>query len=312
MKARAVNIAEKIKLIKDYSHSNGLAVFAEKPINYGVQLKISQADAIVSINVYQGKKGVSVVIGGADSELKRSLQNFASSQKIPNVIGALKSADPVSVWAGSDEAGKGDYFGPLAVAAVGVDKIGAALLAEIGVRDCKKLDDEKVTFLAAKIKKIAHVCFAEATIFPGEYNEKYADLTKHGYNLNDLLAQLHAQVAQEIFAQRPDIEKFIVDRFATDTALGKWFKLPNCVKLINIPKAESDIAVAAASILARANFLQGLGALNDELSLTLPKGAAGHVTHYAAKILKDRGEDVLSLCAKKHFKNSRDIAGIFC
>ena len=312
MKARAVNIAEKIKLIKDYSHSTGLTVFAEKPINYGVQLKISQNDSIVSINVYQGKKGVSVVVGGAASELKMVLQNFASGHKSVNEIGTLKLSEPALIWAGSDEAGKGDYFGPLAVAAVAVDELGAALLTEIGVRDCKKVDDDKVMILAAKIRKSANVCFAEATIFPKEYNEKYAEFSKQGYNLNDVLAQLHAQVAQQIFAQQPAIEKYIVDRFATDTALGKWFKLPSCVKLINIPKAESDIAVAAASILARANFLQGLTALNQELSLKLPKGAAVHVTHYAAKILQERGEDVLELCAKKHFKNSRDIAGIFC
>jgi ribonuclease HIII len=309
LKASAVNIADKIKSIKQFSFENCFMVISEKPINYGVQLKIADNNSQVSVNVYQGKRGVSVVVGGADSELKRHLLIFDSTRTVIRETGKFEIA-PAAVWGGSDEAGKGDYFGPLAVAAVSVDKTSAQRLKEIGVRDCKKLGDEKVVQLAEKIKWLDNVFYSEAVLFPKDYNIKYSEFSRIGHNLNDILAQLHAQAARELFQQNPDIEQYIVDKFTADATLAKWFELPKSVKLINVPKAESDIAVAAASVLARALFLQGLEKLDDEFAVQLPKGAAGHVTHYAAKIVRTHGVDILNYCAKKHFKNSLDIAGI--
>jgi len=310
LKASDVDIADKIKSIKEYAEKENISIISETPINYGIQLKIVDAGSRVTVNVYQGKRGVSVVVGGAESVLKQSLKRFEAARTVASKTTILPTGLP-AVWGGSDEAGKGDYFGPLAVAAVSVDKDSAQLLHQLGIRDCKKLNDDKVMFLAEKIRTLDNVSFAEAVLFPVDYNAKYAEFSALGYNLNDILAQLHAQTALELFGKNPGIEQYIVDRFASDATLARWFKLPKSVRLINIPKAESDIAVAAASVLARALFLQGLEKLDAEFAIKLPKGAAGHVTHYAAQIVRERGMDILNYCAKKHFKNSLDIAGIF-
>ena len=309
MKASDVNIADKIHEIKEYCEKNDFSIISETPINYGIQLKIVDDKSRITVNVYQGKRGVSVVVGGGESELKRSLQSFEAIKAAAAKPVGMPAVTP-TFWGGSDEAGKGDYFGPLAVAAVSVDKNSAKLLQQLGIRDSKKLNDDKVMALAAKIKTLDKVFYAEVVLFPVDYNKKYAEFSMVGNNLNDILAELHAQVALELFSKNPNIEQYIVDRFAADAILAKWFKLPKSVRLINIPKAESDIAVAAASVLARALFLQGLKTLDNEFSIKLPKGAAGHVTHYAVKIVRERGADIIDYCAKKHFKNSLDIAGI--
>lgn len=310
MKATNVNLEAKVQSILAFSEERGFVVVSRTPINYGIQLKIASDSARVSVNVYQGKKGISVVVGGAESGLKRTIGAFASAKKPLREAAGEVFSQPVKVWSGSDEAGKGDYFGPLAVAAVSVDAASAQILSEIGVRDCKKLTDERVTVLAGRIRALPEVQYAEVTLFPKDYNSVYAQLSQQGYNLNDLLAKLHAQAVVALFQKMPRIEKHIVDRFTTDVVLKKWFRLPENVIIVNVPKAESDIAVAAASVLARDSFLQGLEQLSAELSLDLPKGAGGHVTSYAAKVVQKYGTDVLQCCAKMHFRNSLEISGI--
>ncbi|MEM7819623.1 MAG: ribonuclease HIII [Candidatus Aenigmatarchaeota archaeon] len=201
---------------------------------------------------------------------------------------------------GVDESGKGDYFGYLVVAGVYVNKKIEEKLRSMNVRDSKLISDNIVLELSKEIKKICP--YEILKISP----EKYNNLYKKFRNLNKLLAWGHARVIENLLEKtRPDI--VITDKFADEKFLrNALFKRGRSIKIIQKIKAESDIAVAAASILARAEFLKTLKKLSIDLGYKLPKGAT-HVEYAAKYILKKFGKDTLYQVAKAHFKISKKI-----
>jgi len=195
---------------------------------------------------------------------------------------------------GVDESGKGDFFGPLVIAGCFVGLEHYAELEE--VQDSKKLTDKKALRLAGVIKR--NCPCAIIAIGPTKYNELYAKIK----NLNKLLAWGHAQAIENTLEKRL-CKDVISDRFANPAALEKLLKDKGIdVDLVSRVRAESDLAVAAASVLARAEFLTRLQRLGDELGIELPKGASRKVDETAAQIIDQKGEEALRGVAKLHFK----------
>jgi len=203
-------------------------------------------------------------------------------------------------WAGLDESGKGDYFGYLVVAGVVVDETSASKLKVAGVKDSKRLSDQAALKLAVIIKKTCRHDVVK--ISPEKYNQLY----KKFKNLNKMLAWAHARAIENI-VEKNDVDHIVVDKFADETVLKSMlFEKSKKHKIIQEVRGERDIAVAAASVLARAEFLKTLASLSKEVGITLPKGAT-HVEETARKILEKYGENTLSLITKIHFKTTKKV-----
>lgn len=200
---------------------------------------------------------------------------------------------------GSDEAGKGDYFGPLCVAAVRLDEGDLAkLMGAEGIRDSKRTSDEKAQRLGAAIEGL--VPTAIQRLDPTDYNREY----REAGNLNELLAALHARVLGEL--AEPGIYA-IVDRFANESVMVRHTRGLE-LELDQRPRAEDfHPAVAAASLVARASFLEGLAELSDEFAIELRKGAGPPVEAAAHRFVDLHGPDRLAEVAKLHFKTTESI-----
>lgn len=200
---------------------------------------------------------------------------------------------------GVDESGKGDFFGPLCIAAV---YVGPEHLAELdGVKDSKKLTDPQILRLAVKIKQVCPN--AIVAIGPAKYNELYEQIK----NLNHLLAWGHAQAIQSALEKHPS-PYALSDQFANPAYLkGRLAKKGVNIELRSMVRAESDIAVAAASILARAEFVNRLAKLGEQYALTLPKGASPNVIAAGKSFVAKHGQGALVNVAKLHFKTLQNV-----
>jgi len=204
---------------------------------------------------------------------------------------------------GIDESGKGDYFGPLVIAAVFVTPALEQDLALMQVRDSKKISDGRILELAPDIRLLCpHSLVA---IGPQRYNELYAKIK----NLNRLLAWGHARALENLL-QQVECDLAIADQFGDERLiLNALQEKGKQIRLVQRTKAESDLAVAAASILGRAEFLQRLDRLSQELSTTLPKGASAAVELAGRMVVKKYGRDRLGTVAKLHFKTTKQVLG---
>jgi len=198
---------------------------------------------------------------------------------------------------GSDEAGKGDYFGPLVVAAVRADEAMLPRLVEWGVADSKTLTDSRALKLGAMLR--GEVEHAIRRVDPTEYNELYPSFPA----LNPMLADLHGEVIGQL--ARPG-ENVLVDQFER-RGLVRERLAPLDVRLTEVPRAERHAAVAAASILARQEFLLGLAELSEAFGVDLRKGAGAPTDDAGVRLVRDQGEQALHGAAKLHFKNTQKI-----
>ena len=202
---------------------------------------------------------------------------------------------------GVDESGKGDFFGPLVIASVLTDEKNAKYFTELGMKDSKKLADRKILSFAQEIKKYApHSVIA---ISNGRYNELYSSFK----NLNRLLAWGHARAIENIL-EKNTCEYALSDQFG-DPSLIKNALMKNGrnIRLEQMVRAESDIAVAAASILARAAFVQKIEAMENTYGVKFPKGCTGIVKTAAAEFIEKYSKDRLKEVCKTHFKTYNEV-----
>lgn len=200
---------------------------------------------------------------------------------------------------GVDESGKGDFFGPLVIAAC---YVGPEHLAELeGVRDSKTVTDKVALRLSGVI---ARTCpHSVIVIGPEKYNQLYEKFK----NLNLLLAWGHARAIENVLEVQP-AELVISDQFANPAGLKRaLFEKGKAVELRSVVRAEADLAVAAASILARAGFLRGLERLGAEFGIELPKGASSPVLSAGKRFVQQHGSEALSKVAKMHFKTAQTV-----
>lgn len=276
----------------------------EKEINYGYQFVVRSGNAKVNLAVYNGKKGRRMVWSG-DSELKEALEaSVAGSTAASKKAGSSRQRSLHGVWAGSDESGKGDFFGPLVVAAVVVDATTAEKLAGAGVKDCKLLTDKKILELEDVIKSLV-VDYSVLELKPKFYNLRYEQVSAQGGKLNQLLGYGHVAALSKVLERHPECDSALIDQFTTSdvnvVALKERF--PKC-RVQQKPRAESDLAVAAASVLARAQFLRTMSELAASVGMDeLPKGGGTHVTVCARELAQKLGKAALRDFVKLHFAN---------
>jgi len=201
---------------------------------------------------------------------------------------------------GTDEAGKGDYFGDLVVAGVFLDAVGEQRARALGVKDSKKLSDARARALAREIQQAFPHNIVR--ISPAKYNELYAKMG----NLNHLLAWAHARVIENLLSRTGAI-LVISDQFGNAQVLeNALMREGQSVRLVQLTQGERDLAVAAASVLARAAFLIHLAALTKEAGIPLPKGAT-HVLPAGREVYRKGGLELLGRVAKLHFRTTDEI-----
>ncbi len=233
----------------------------------------------------------------------------------PEIIGELlldyeeaieeaKKEEIFSPHAGIDESGKGDYFGPLVVAAVFVDATSDPLLKKAGVKDSKKVADKNIFKMAGIIRSVVGNGWTTVVIGPEAYNRLYDKIG----NLNKLLAWGHSRALENIAEKVPECEWALADKFGDEKLIQKaLMEKGRKIRLIQKVRAESDIAVAAASILARETFLKRLRELAVNSGNSLPKGASNMVEDAGRAIVESKGANFLKNVAKIHFKTTHKI-----
>jgi ribonuclease HIII len=260
------------------------------------------------ITAYKSGK---VLFQGNDCEKEAGKWSGSAPSKKPvssKTKTAVKSDLPVGIGGmsaiGSDEVGTGDFFGPITVVAAYVKKEHIPLLKELGVRDSKDLNDEKIIAIAKVIKDV--VPFSLMTL----KNEKYNQVQKSGMSQGKMKAILHNQailnVLDKISPEKP--EAILIDQFVQSSTYYQHLKGQKAIAKENVyfsTKAEGiHLAVAAASILARYAFIQYIDKLSDAAGFTIPKGAGAHVDIAAAKLIMKKGRDILPSFVKLHFANT--------
>lgn len=204
---------------------------------------------------------------------------------------------------GVDESGKGDFFGPLVVAGVYLDATTAMQMHELGVRDSKAItSDTKIEALAKEIR--AATKWDVLTIGNEAYNRLQAKMG----SVNSLLGWGHARVIENMLAKVPGAPKAISDQFGNKRIIEQaLMERGKKIELVQRHKAESDLAVAAASILARAEFVRRLKMLGKAAGVLLPKGASAAVEAAARELVAKKGSAALATVAKLHFRTTQKV-----
>jgi ribonuclease HIII len=284
---------------------SGAIVADAREIDHATQYRISRGLEEATLNVYTTNK---VLEGGRASGLRDLLRDWRLSRtgvkpdrREEVQVSARPGPNPVP-RIGTDEAGKGEYLGPLVVA--GTRVLGAEKdreLREIGVRDSKTLGLQQATRMAAGVRRVLgpeNVCVV--SLAPREYEVRRAAA---GENVNRLLAELNAGVIGEL---SDGVEAAVVDAFGVKA--GSYLEpiVPPGLRLEVRPRAEDDAAVAAASILARARYLEEMEALSARVGFELPRGST-HVLEAARRVVEELGEEGLADVAKVHFAITRQV-----
>jgi ribonuclease HIII len=259
----------------------------------------------LSVAVYE--KGPKVLVQG------RGVEEFVQFELEPKVLGEAKlgyeevhAPEMFEPHLGVDESGKGDFFGPLVISGVYVDRGIARKLLDAGVVDSKRIgSDARIRALADTIRKISLGLVETVLIGPAKYNELYEKFS----NLNRLLGWGHARVIENLLAKKPECPRSLSDQFADARVINaSLLKHGRKIAIEQRPRAESDIAVAAASILAREAFINWLERKGKEVGLRLARGVSASVKESARKLVELNGPGVLREVAKVHFRTAHEIA----
>ena len=259
------------------------------------------------LNVAVYEKGPKVVLQG------KGTQDFVTFRLEPEVLGEAKlgyeevhQPEMFAPHFGVDESGKGDFFGPLVIAGCYTDKEVTRTLMAAGIQDSKRIgSDQRIRDLADLIRHTPGAVPSVVAIGPEKYNELYR---KFG-NLNKLLAWGHARVIENLLEARPDCPRALSDQFGNPQLIKRALLAKGRgIQLDQRTKAESDIAVAAASILARERFIDWLARHGRELQTVLPRGASAQVKATARSLVKAHGPQILARVGKTHFKTASEIA----
>jgi len=286
------------------ARDGGWEVIGEKALPYGRQYQLAQYGATKAVlSCYFGKKGFKFVPAGkAADDLAATLGGRAPARSSRPAGGD----DPFSLGlprVGADESGKGDFFGPLVVAAWRLEEEDVEVLRDLGVADSKALADSRIERIAGRLEDLGRG--AVLSLMPREYNVRYAE----SGNLNVLLSEMHADCIRSLFERTgPGPRNVIIDQYARNThGLKDRAELPPGCRLVTRPKGEADPAVAAASILARAEFVRALRDLGHEFGHALPPGAGAPVLKAGREFVRLFGRERLPEVAKVHFATSQKL-----
>jgi ribonuclease HIII len=287
-----------VDALREFVRSKGWSIVAEKEIAHGYQLVVTDGINKTPVDFFTTGK---TLIQGRPSALQAEIQSWANERRATS-LSLLMLGEPAPGRIGSDESGKGDYFGPLVIGAVYVDVQTEGQLVKSGVCDSKLLPDYRILTMAEAIQQLCpHFV---VSIGPKTYNEMYEKMQ----NLNQLLAWGHARCLEKVL-EKVTCDLAIADQFGNESylhnALGEKGRQ---IRLEQRTHAESDTAVAAASILARADFVRRMAQLSRRVGKTLPKGAFDpSIITIGREIAAKGGEAALAEVAKLHFKTTKTI-----
>ena len=256
----------------------------------------------LTVAVYE--KGPKAVVQGKETK------EFVEFTLEPAVLGEarlgyedLHHPERFTPHFGIDESGKGDFFGPLVIAGAYTNEPIARHLLEAGIRDSKSIgSDAQIRKLADVIRATPRLISEVIVVSPEKYNPLYEKIG----NLNRLLAWGHARVIENLCERKPDCPSALSDQFANPVVLQRaLMDKGRKIELRQQTKAESDYAVAAASILAREKFIDWLADAEKQWGLKFPKGASAAVLEAARTLVQQHGPDALRATAKLHFKTAQ-------
>jgi ribonuclease HIII len=215
---------------------------------YNYEIELNKDKEKLKVLVYFGKKGVKIVIqGNKNSKLYKQVNELLNDEPELNLY--EREIIPSENYIGSDESGKGDFFGPLVTAAVYVNRDNQSEFLKIGVRDSKDMTDMQIYYAAKKIKKVLQDSFEIIVINPVKYNELYSKFR----NMNEILAWSHSKAIENL-AKKCNCKEVIIDQFSSKIERVNQKLLHLNLRIMHSPKAERFLGVAAASILARDKF----------------------------------------------------------
>lgn len=289
----------KQEAIKDFILSNFNA--EQKPKQYAFwEIKCKDFSA----TFYNSGK---FVIQGRNIEplFDKLTENFMEIHEMGKVKREKKKDDAMPVltlpYIGTDESGKGDFFGPLVVAGVVLDEKNIELFKKLGIKDSKKLKDEQMIEMMHEIQK--NSTFSVVSITNARYNELYITFR----NLNKLLAWGHARVIENILEKR-DCKQVLSDKFGDESLIqNALMEKGKTIHLEQRVRAEADLAVAAASVLARATFVQRMKDMEGYYGFKFPKGCGANVSQAAKEFSKMYDRKRLYEVCKGHFKTFHEL-----
>ena len=269
---------------------------------YSYNITLEKDNNQVKLLVYFGKKGNKFQVqGNTETPTFKEVNSLVFGEKLFQEDN--KQIKEPENYIGTDESGKGDFFGPLVVAGVLVDKTSIFKLKELGVRDSKSITDYNIKKLAIKIKSLLKNKFDIIPLKPEKYNQLHAKMG----NVNLILGWAHAKVIENILNSF-EVEEAISDKFGNEkTILNALQEKGRQIKLHQVTNAERYTAVAAASILARDAVIKWFEVNSKKLKIKIPKGASAEVENSARKVIENFGRDVLPGLVKMHFKTSKRI-----
>lgn len=305
-------LADSVSNFKSLALKNKLSLTTQQEIPYGIQLEYSFGGEKSKINIYYSanKDRVSFTVPSKENMINHRLNEVVIQLQNHNAPIQITDLHSWKNWIGSDESGKGDFFGPLVTAAFYCKNNDIIALQRMGVKDSKELQDKQINLIAAKIMERFPAQYQLITLVPKKYNELYRNFKESKKNLNHLLAWSHSKVIATL-ARKFNPEGIFVDKFSNHNLVEYYLnseKIDNC-DILQAHQGERDIAVATASILARAKFNAGIDYYSELLGITIPKGGGSRTITVGKQIVAKFGEEKLEELAKLHFKNMQKIIG---
>lgn len=270
-----------------------------------ISLEIDKSE-IEELKKLVQKKGLKKVRSKTEYELLRikdgkiSIVVYTSGKVVHNgskesqqVIDAILKKEQYDYILGSDEAGKGEWYGPLVVEGVALTPDLIIECRRMGVRDSKSIAKQQLLNLAQKLVKKK---FPRKLVIlkPEVYNSKYKEFQNEGKNLNDMLAWAHSAVIKDLLKDTKfNNAKVVIDKFDFQKTEYRLSSVDRTnLEIIQKTKGESEISVALASIIAKYIFENEVDKLNKKYKIDLRKIKPA-----------DIDPKTLPLVAKLHFKN---------
>jgi ribonuclease HIII len=256
-------------------------------------------------NVTAYESGKLVVAG-------KGTEEFVTMTLEPDVTKAAKLGyDEVlhpewfELHAGLDESGKGDFFGPVVAATVIADRPAIEAWIKAGVKDSKKIAESQILALDRLIRGTEGVAVATCLCGMPKYN---LIMSRPRANLNRLLAWQHATALTQALGRKA-APRGLLDQFTKQPLVQRELSKMGVrdFKLEMRTKAEEDPVVAAASVIARAEFVRQMVALSREFGAPLQKGAGPLVKVQATQLIERLGARALGNFAKLHFRTAYEV-----
>lgn len=291
----------KFDLLKAFLEKRGYS-FEERPH----QFFLARNKGLV-LNLYENGK---IVFQGNNEQEKAAIMDFLKSIDAEEAVKAETQYPLLEIREtriGTDEAGKGDYFGPLVIAGVLASERQIKIFEELGVKDSKNLSDSSIGIYARKIKDfLGKDQFTIIAIKPAKYNQLHDSMK----NVNRILAWGHARAIENLLEKSTDCQLAIADQFGDQRFIeDALLKQGRNIKIIQTPKAERELSVAAASILARNEFVRVMDQMGRNYGMSFPKGATDVITA-AEKFVTMHGSGKLIEVAKIHFKTTKQVRNL--